>query len=59
VQAHERRFKQFKNLASSADVKIIAQEFIEKNMSNKQPLLSTDSGTSKRAEKKVSCLPCT
>ncbi|KAF7773219.1 hypothetical protein Agabi119p4_5386 [Agaricus bisporus var. burnettii] len=50
--AHERRFKQFKNLAASADGKSIAQDFIEEHMSNNQPQLSTNSGTSKRAEKK-------
>ncbi|EKM78076.1 hypothetical protein AGABI1DRAFT_114901, partial [Agaricus bisporus var. burnettii JB137-S8] len=50
--AHERRFKQFKNLAASADGKSIAQDFIEEHMSNNRPQLSANSGTSKRAEKK-------
>jgi hypothetical protein len=58
LQAHERRLKQFKNLASSADARMIAQDFVEENMSKNQPQLSTEPGTSKRAEKKVRHLLC-
>lgn len=53
LQAHERRFKQFKSLAAKADPKSNAQELIERDMDEKQPKPAAASGTSKRAEKKV------